>query len=280
MKLTWYGTAALLLEDGETKLAFDPFLGIPEGGLAPAKKTSLAARNPYMFPEYAKYLRQAREIFITHGHLDHILHLPLLYNGRRVQIHCTGAPRKTLLRHGMKKELLQQISPGFTGIYGPFTVRAFQGRHCRFDLPLLRRTVFCRRFFRYPLHLFRLLGANVLYPEKGEILFYEVSCRNLRIQIMGSMNLDPRVSYPTGADILILPLQGRSDQDTYALQFIRRLKPRAVLLDHYDNTFPPLTGEVDVSGFVRNVKTACFIPCAPLVRGETMMINTGKRKKE
>lgn len=81
---------------------------------------------------------------------------------------------------------------------------------------------------------------------------------------MGSMNLDSNTEYPTGADALVLPLQGRSDQDTYALALVERLKPKAVLLDHYDDAFPPLSSQVDTSGFVRNVQERYGIYCKPL----------------
>lgn len=274
MKLTWYGTAALIFEEENRRLVFDPFCGIPESGLSPQKGKLLSAKQPFLFPAYAAEFRRAQEIFVTHGHFDHIHHIPLLYKNRQVQIHCTKTPYKTLHKHGIQKNQLQQISPGFTGIYGPFLVRAFHGKHCHFDLPLLKRTICRKQFFRYPLHLFRLLALLLQSPQNGEILFYEISSRGLRIQIMGSMNLDPSVCYPTGADFLILALQGRSDQNTYALQFVERLKPKAILLDHYDNTFPPLTDEVDVSGFVENVKKTCSVPCIPLVRGKTIDLTT------
>ena len=74
------------------------------------------------------------------------------------------------------------------------------------------------------------------------------------------MNLDAKTEYPTDADLLILPLQGRSDQDTYALRIVEKLLPKWVLLDHYDDTFPPMTSPVDPGGFEENVK-GIDIPC-------------------
>ena len=65
--------------------------------------------------------------------------------------------------------------------------------------------------------------------------------------MLGSLNLAADVDYPTGMDLLVLPYQGTSDLLTPAIQIIDRLKPRAVLLDHFDDAFPPISNTVDTS---------------------------------
>jgi hypothetical protein len=254
MKLTWYGTAALLLQDGETAIAFDPFFGL---------SVPISHRRMEL-PADARDFRNIRHIFVTHGHLDHIYQIPQLCENASHRIYCTDAPARTLKKHGVLPEQIHRIIPGDQLTIGDFQIRAFQGRHCVFDRPLLCHTICSRRFFRHPIHLIRLLKIYLTHRECGEILFYEVTCRGLRIQIMGSMNLDKDTIYPTGADVLILPLQGRSDQDTYALTLVERLKPRSIWIDHYDNTFPPLSDQVDPSGFIRNVTEIFGISCEPL----------------
>ena len=99
--------------------------------------------------------------------------------------------------------------------------------------------------------------------EKGEILFYQVTAGGRRIQVMGSLGLDPAVDYPTGADALILPSQGRSDLAECGWPLVARLRPKAVYLDHYDNSFPPLTAAIDPQPFIDRL-TARGIPCRAL----------------
>lgn len=265
MKLTWHGTAGLILQEEGTSIAFDPFLGLPTH---PKRHPIPAVRD----------FRRVPNVFATHGHLDHIYHIPALYRDIPVTVYCTRTPRKTLLRHGFSPRKIHEISPGWQGNFGPFAVTAWQGRHCVFDLPLLRHTILCTRFWRHPLHLLRVLSIHLTWRENGEILFYEVECKGTRIQIMGSMNLDPCVQYPTDADVLILPLQGRSDQDIYALEIVEQLRPRSILLDHYDNTFPPLTGHVDPAAFIQNVWTRFRIPCKPLKKHISIEINPSERR--
>lgn len=56
MTITWYGTASIEIESGGEKLFFDPFIPLPGS-------STLIDRDAYA---------DARDIFITHGHLDHI----------------------------------------------------------------------------------------------------------------------------------------------------------------------------------------------------------------
>lgn len=54
---------------------------------------------------------------------------------------------------------------------------------------------------------------------------------------------------PTGADVLVLLFQGRSDPSHLGESLVRRLRPKAVLLDHYDDSFPPMTARIDTTAF-------------------------------
>lgn len=250
MELIWYGTASLILKEEDAAIVFDPFCG-------------MRGERADHVPDEPDF-RKTSHVFVTHGHFDHIYHIPRLYRDSSVRIYCTAAPKETLIKNGFSAQKIEEIKPGWSGQFGPFRISAYQGRHCTFDGPLLRRTILSLRFFRRPVHLGHMLKTHLTYKENGEILFYEVSCKGKRVQIMGSTNLDSDTEYPTGADVLVLPLQGRSDQDIYALQFVERLKPKAVLLDHYDDAFPPISSEVDTSGFVRNVEGQFGIFCEPL----------------
>ncbi len=264
MEIFWYGDASLIMREGDAAIAFDPFFGVQTG--------CFTGKNPTFIPK--NDFSDVTDVFVTHGHFDHIYHLPTLCNATQFQIHCTATPRKTLIKRGVPAKRLLPASPGKTDYIRPFGVTAFKGRHCMFDLPIFFKTVFCRRFFRNPGHLLRLIGLHMRFRENGEILFYEILCGGKRIQVMGSLGLDKNTDYPTGADILILPFQGRSDLEKYALEIVKRLKPKAVFLDHYDDAFPPITSDIDTKNFEKILSAREHIPCRAMKKGSVIYVET------
>ena len=83
--------------------------------------------------------------------------------------------------------------------------------------------------------------------ENDETLFYHIESEGRTVFLMGSLNLRDDTEYPSGADLLILPYNGWTDNYPPAVSAIERLKPKRVLLDHYDVTFPPLTKKLDLA---------------------------------
>lgn len=67
--------------------------------------------------------------------------------------------------------------------------------------------------------------------------------------------------------MLILPFQGRSDLEEYGLQIVRRLKPGKVYLDHWDDTFPPISDTVHTEKFEKILWEKERIPCQTMVKG-------------
>ena len=126
MKLTWLGTAALMLESGGYTLAIDPFPGM------------LYDKTKAVPPEV---FRRADAVLATHGHFDHIQAIPDLYGSLPTPIYATKTPCETLASRGISKDRLHRFEPGQTFTLGPFTISACQGRHCHFDAPLVTRTL-------------------------------------------------------------------------------------------------------------------------------------------
>lgn len=262
MEITWYSAAALVMREGAAAIAFDPFFGMPVG--------CFSDKNPVSLPK--DDFAGVTDVFVTHGHVDHIYYLPELSGAADFRIHCTPTPRKTLTRRGVSPERIVQAAAGVTDSISPFEVTAYRSRHCRYDFPIVLRTIFRRDFFRHPVHLIRFVWEMHRFPENGEILMYEVSCGGKRIQVLGSLGLDENTDYPTGADVLILPFQGRSDLEKYALGIVRRLKPRSVLLDHYDDAFPPISDNIYTENFIKKLSEQENIPGIALLKGKSIHV--------
>ena len=236
VNIKWYGTAAILLEHEGTKLLFDPFFFLRDR----------------CFKQPADELAAVENILVTHGHFDHIADIPaILKQGvETATVYCTAKPRETLLAKGVDETRIQQITPGDYLIFGPFEVRVLKGKHVVFDAGLVIKTSFNPRVLANWNNLRYILKENRICAEAGETVVYDISVANKRILLLGTLNLDDNTEYPKGADLLILPFQGRSDINKYAMSFIDRLQPKKVLLHHFDDAFPPISAHVETGVFI------------------------------
>ena len=83
------------------------------------------------------------------------------------------------------------------------------------------------------------------YREAQETLIYQIEAEEKVVLVLGSLALDENTEYPQYVDMLVLPYQGSSDLVTKAVSIIERISPRTVLLDHFDDAFPPITTPID-----------------------------------
>lgn len=100
-------------------------------------------------------------------------------------------------------------------------------------------------------HYIAIPHENRRCKEKGETVFYDIEAEGKRIDILGSLNLRDDAEYPTGCDLLIMAYNGWKDNLPPAVRVIERLQPKKVFLDHYDDTFPPLTGKIDLAPILK-----------------------------
>jgi len=231
MRVTWFGTASLAVETAGGRLLIDPFFPL---------KGSPTRVAP---DAYAGY----EDILVTHGHFDHIMSLPGILRAGRGVVHCTQTPRQTLMALDVPGERVLPFAAGDVLRIQGMNVRVFQSRHVVIDGALLKRTLLNPRMLQYAGNVATVLMGLRNYPENGEAVGFLIEGDGRSLYVLGSLGLDDGTDYPTGMDLLVLPYQGASDLLTPALRIVDRLKPRAVLLDHFDDAFPPGTSPVDTS---------------------------------
>ena len=232
MELKWYGTATLVFSSEGKTVLFDPFLPM----------------NPALpRPDLAE-LAAYGDIFITHGHFDHLIDVPKIVAAGGGPIFCSEKAAETLTRDGVKDENIVVIKPGEQFERGPFKITVFRSKHIRFDLKLILQTLFNRRVVSYRSNLGALLTGARQYPA-GEVLAYLIEAEGKRIFHLGSLSLDESERYPV-IDILTILFQGRSTFSTR--QNSSRLQPETIYLHHFYYASPVSSPEV--KPFIKSVE--------------------------
>ncbi len=231
MKVIWHGTASVeIVSDRGDRLLFDPFV--------PLKGSDV----PVKIEDFDGF----KEILITHGHFDHIVSLPeIVKRNPEVKIRCTETPYKTLIKKGIPEKDLLLIRHGERICINDFSVTVIHGKHALLPKASLSRLSYILRSSARGNIPF-IVRENSLCKENDETVFYEIRCDGKTVCLMGSMNLREDIDYPTDADLLILPYNGWEDNFPPAVRVIERLRPKRILLDHYDDTFPPITMPLDL----------------------------------
>jgi L-ascorbate metabolism protein UlaG (beta-lactamase superfamily) len=237
MKLRWFGTATISYTQNGQTIIFDPFCG----------------RNKKLGCFSLRELAVQGDIFITHGHFDHLADVPLILAENETVVYCSQPAADTLISHGVPHERVKAVRPGQILTVGHFNIHVFQGKHINFDSKLILRTFFNLRLLRYFASFIRILKINSKFPE-GQTLIYAIEADGKKIMHMGSLNLADGEVYPLDPDILALPFQGRSDLETYALSFVEKIRPKTIYLHHFDDAFPPVSNSVETGIFIRNVE--------------------------
>ncbi len=260
MKITWFGTASILIEpeaaqgDPDKRLLFDPFLEWAGG------------ENPNSYEDFAG----ETNICITHGHLDHLYLIPAIleqplseeeenclqsggypFHGADATVYCTQTPADTLASMVTDTSNIVLIRPGLRFSISDMDISVLPGKHTQFDLRLIRHTLLNPKLLRHFGTALKIGYLHRHYPENKETVAYEIKCEGKRILLLGSLALREDYEYPTGADLLILPFQGRSNVAEAALKIVERLSPKRILLDHFDDAFPPISHSVDTRSFKR-----------------------------
>lgn len=233
MRVTWYGTATIGIDDGESKILFDPFV----------------RRNKKL--EYSTPLEGFAGfdgVFITHGHFDHLYDVPRLTKvDKNVTVYCTKTPAETLSRSGVPKNRVSVIEPGDTVEIGNFKITAYQSKHIKFDAGYIL-SVFGRCTVFFP-KLFYMFYHHLHMPENHEIVMYKIENGGKSILLSGSFGTVDGVEYPTDSDMFVLANGGNLSIPELTRPFIESTRPKRVLVDHFDDAFPPLTKRVCVEKF-------------------------------
>lgn len=242
MEITWLGTAGFQFQTGENRFLIDPYLS-----------RNVASRpTQTMVPSD---LSGAEQIFVSHGHFDHILDIPAIASKTDCKVYCCPVAANTLRQNGLAGDRMQEVTEdGYSTAFGSYRATAFFSQHVKFDRRLLIKTL-----ARINLRIPRYLPLMKAYPV-GQVLSWQFEIDGQVLQHFGSAGSRPDELERLGRqkiDILLVPLQGHTRICDIALKYVQALKPRMVIPHHQDDFFPPISSYVDIRPFIRDVKRTC-----------------------
>jgi L-ascorbate metabolism protein UlaG (beta-lactamase superfamily) len=242
MKLKWLGTAGFQVETGNHIFLIDPYL----------------TRNPRSKPVQTIQpgdITGAGQIFITHGHFDHLFDVPAIMSKGITQVYCSEIAAASLLREGADGKRIHAVKEeGYSADFGGYKAEAFFSRHVKFDIPLVAKAL-----WRVGTGYNRFSGMHKNYPE-GQVLSWRFTMNGFTMHHFGSggsttEELERLAATPP--DLLLVPLQGHTRICDIAFEYVRVLKPRMVIAHHQDDFYPPISTAVDIGPFIKAVKEKC-----------------------
>ena len=152
---------------------------------------------------------------------------------------------------GLDMSRFKKMKPNDVVNVGTLKITAYPGKHIHFDRKQKIDTV--KRVFQNKMLKQAVAIARqhcMFHINKMDVLDFYVNTNDENVFIMGSAETHPSACYPNDIKTLILPYQGRSDMCKHAAMIVKKLKPQKVFLDHFDDAFPPISHDVNLSDFI------------------------------
>lgn len=239
MKITWLGTASVLAETEGHKILFDPYL------------RTYNKRLP-KFP--LEKIDDVEAIFITHPHLDHFADIPKVMQYTHCPVYVNARGMEIAKENDFDLTRIKQIDFGAEFTFGNLSVRAYKGRHVEYDKKCVDSAV-KRALKGHIVKGLKLSKVNKRFAiNLDEVFTFYLREGDKTAMIMGSANKDGQTAYPE-TDVLIYPYQGRSDMLEYSLELVKSLSPKAVIADHFDDAFPPVSSRMNVEEFKQKLES-------------------------
>jgi L-ascorbate metabolism protein UlaG (beta-lactamase superfamily) len=242
MEIKWLGTAGFSIKTKDQVFLIDPYLT--------RNQTARPVQN--LNPSN---IEMASQIFISHGHFDHIQDVPEIAGKNHAPVFCSAVAADSLEKMGLaKNQVIRVLSDMWEKDFDDFKAQSFFSSHIKFDKKLMISTLLKIRF-----QLPKCLKLLKDFPC-GQVLSWRFFVENKVIHFFGSAGSSIKELENLGdqpIDILLVPLQGHSDICNIAANYVKKLKPKMVIPHHQDDFYPPISQQVEIKPFVDKVSQEC-----------------------
>ncbi len=267
--LTYMGTAAWEISDGQTVILLDPYLSrillpIPGGSSAGSGRTPGDQRPMHHWNEVVPSdekaidarVHRADYILVTHTHIDHVMDVPAIARKTHATVVGTESTQNILRAYQVPDDQLITVRGGEDFEFGRFSLKVIPSIHSALDH---------KRYFSSataPAGLKAPLTLEQMNPEGGT-LAYLIRFGGHQILAFGGNNYIEREMLGLKPDVVLLGAgPSRKEIYDYAGRLMRALGlPPLVLPTHWDNFTAPYGAspqrEIEaLASFTREVRAA------------------------
>src|SRR5215831_18277025 len=267
--LTYMGTAAWEISDGNTVILVDPYLsrilvpphgaGSAATGRVPGDTRPEHRWNEVVSPDTATidaHIRQADFVLVTHTHVDHVMDVPHIALKTHATVIGTESTQNVMRAYSVPEDQLITVRGGEDYEFGAFSLKVIPSIHSALDHKHYFSSATAHEGMKAP------LTFKQISPEGG-MLAYLVRLHGHQILVFGGMNYIEREMQGLKPDVVLVGAAGsRKEIYDYCGRLMRALQfPALVLPTHWDNFFVPYGGSqqpaIDaVQSFVEEVHAA------------------------
>lgn len=241
VKVTFFGTTTLLIDDGETQLLTDGFFTRPS--FSDVFFGELKTDTTLVKTILLKYkTERLKGIFTGHSHFDHAMDAAYIAKVSNATLYGSTSTVNIGRGEGLSENQLQLFEPGKEINIGKFSVSVFKTKHA--VLPKLINDV--GEEITQPLKQ----PAKMKDYKEGGSYDFVIKHEGHSILIKSSCNFTENDFNNVKADVLFLSVAGFYEQSTnfkenLYKQTIEKTKPSLVIPMHWDDFFKPLSENLE-----------------------------------
>jgi L-ascorbate metabolism protein UlaG (beta-lactamase superfamily) len=249
VRVTWLGTAGVLISDGKTGLLIDPYVSrfsMTRILLRSVLKPDLVLINEWLTKMGGRHIRA---VIVSHSHFDHSVDAPYFARLSGAPLIGSASTMNIGKGAGLQDSQLQPVKPGRSLRIGQFAIQCIESRHG----PAMFGKI------PYPGEITKPLiqPARAGDYRVGTVFSLLIRHPSGTILHHGSAGFIPGMYDGIKADAVLLGIAGRGDSEHYLDEVALKTGTRMVIPIHYDNFFKPLDKDlsflplVDFDGFVQ-----------------------------
>lgn len=252
MRITNFGTTALLFDDGIRQIMFDPHFTRPSGLKVVFGQLKT---NEKIADDMIKAYKMDRleAIFVSHSHYDHVMDVPYLAKKKNSSVYGSESVLNVARGGGVPEDKLHHFKPRDTVSVGEYTITVLQAKHAK-------ASIFNNDFGE-------TINEPICQPAKRKV-YKEGGSVDYLVEHRGKTYLfHPSFACVEGqldhirADVMFMSIAGlwevsKKTRKHIFEETIGKVKPKVVIPVHWDDFFRGLDRKVrEVPSFRKNHKS-------------------------